>query len=150
MECRRRRRRGGHGPWTVLCCFLAKAGAWRAHIFIHHHHLRISALRRARMTGGPPFAGGSHFRAHYGGWTQTVGNLADGHVIYPIAACKKYSSSLPRIFDLTYLDAWMDDTIHSLSTCVNVMRRCGVYLALHSVSDSSSLWRLPQWVRGLS
>jgi hypothetical protein len=31
------------------------------------------------------------------------------------------------------------DAIHSVT--VNVMRRCGVYLALHSVSDSSSIWR---------
>jgi len=123
--------------------YLAKAGRGGR----IHHHLRSPPCR----DDGGPLCRGFAFPRSLRGDTDTrkwYGNLAGGHVIYAIAACKKYSSSYPVLPTLTqtesiWMGGWMDDVIHSLSTCVNVMRRCGVYLALHSVSDSSSLWLPP-------
>ena len=62
----------------------------------------ISALRRARMTG--PLCRGFAFRVHYGIPTL-YSNLAGGHVIYAITACKKYSSSLSRTSHLTLTES---------------------------------------------
>jgi hypothetical protein len=68
-----------------------------------HHHLRTSALRR--VIRAPPFAGGFAFPRSLRGMLDAdsrkrYGNLAGSHVVYAIAACKKYSSSYTPYFSL--------------------------------------------------
>lgn len=82
----------------------------------------ISALRRAR-TGryGTPFAGVA-FPRSLQGW-QAVMRVRLVRSV-PYFTRPERSGRLRLTLSLS-----------------NVMRRCGVYLALHGVSDSSSIWR---------